>query len=450
MTLLRVAEARDRSTSHHVQKKKRHDPPAKDRQTGKLTPGVPTATCPGVPTGTCPGVSMGQLSPWRAGAAQWGRGRGSGSLGQRGPPPAQTHTYRFPRGSWDPEGPLEPDGTLWREGASGPLFWSLASTPKGPRPSREAPRAPHQAPPQALSALVGHPVVPRPPPAASPVPSPPGTSTSVIAPARGRECGAARSSSAGGRRGARHSQAQLRWRRPPDCLTCPRGRHSPHGAGGRGWRTYPVPRGPKRPLQSSEPSRALWGESWTWSQSCTLIRTAPRAVEGPSVPLEAPLLCSGLGGHRPAAPGVGGLAEVGPQPGSCLGAGGLCLQPRDGRGTPSCILALPSPHPHSPAAPQCPGRQRAQGGRGHPAMNMEEMAVSRVKGGLSQPLDARGLAPHFMAESPRPRRQGSPPGRGSLSHGLCSSEVPSHPPRLLPAGVGPSAAHRAVWPLAPH
>lgn len=108
-----------------------------------------------------------------------------------------------------------------------------------------------------------------------------------------------------------------------------------------------------------------------------------------------------------------------------------------------------SPHPHSPAAPQCPGRQRAQGGRGRPAMNMEEMAVSRVKGGLSQPLDARGLAPHFRAESPRPRRQGSPPGRGSLSHGLCSSEVPSHPPRLLPAGVGPSAAHRAVWPLAP-
>lgn len=170
MTLLRVAEARDRSTSHHVQKKKRHDPPAKDRQTGKLTPGVPTATCPGVPTGTCPGVSMGQLSPWRAGAAQWGRGRGSGSLGQRGAPPAQTHTYRFPRGSWDPEGPLEPDGTLWREGASGPLFWSLASTPKGPRPSREAPRAPHQAPPQALSAPVGHPVVPRPPPRPLPCP----------------------------------------------------------------------------------------------------------------------------------------------------------------------------------------------------------------------------------------------------------------------------------------
>lgn len=195
-----------------------------------------------------------------------------------------------------------------------------------------------------------------------------------------------------GRPGTHRPSCFQRW--PPDGLACPRGHHSPHGAGGRGWWTYPVPWGPKWPLQSSEPSRALWGESWRWRQGCGTPRcTAPRAMGGPGVPLEALHPCSGRGGHRSAAPEVGGLAEAGPRPGSCLGAGGLCLQPRDGWGTPNHILALSGPRHHSPAAPQCPGHQRAQGGRGHPAMNVEEMAVSRVRGGLSQPLDARRPCP---------------------------------------------------------
>lgn len=46
---------------------------------------------------------------------------------------------------------------------------------------------------------------------------------------------------------------------PPVLTAWPKAHHV--RAGGC-WQTYPVPGGPKWPWQSSEPPRALWGESW--------------------------------------------------------------------------------------------------------------------------------------------------------------------------------------------
>lgn len=163
-------------------------------------------------------------------------------------------------------------------------------------------------------------------------------------------------------------------------------------------------------MQSSKPSRALWGESWRWSRGCgTRRRTAPRAVEGPRVfpgsppPLLRPWrvqACSPWDRR----PGRGRtLARVLSR---CWWT--VPAAPRWPGDSQPCPRPF-RPRPHSPAAPQCPGRQRAQGGRGRPAINMEEMVVSSGGVDCPSPSMPTGPAPNFMAESPRPRGHGSPP-----------------------------------------
>lgn len=81
------------------------------------------------------------------------------------PTPPQTHTYRFPRGSWDPGGPSEPDGTLWRR-----KTLSLSSEawghPQGTqvhleRPSQELPSNAHISTPLGSPGLSPSPHLPR-------------------------------------------------------------------------------------------------------------------------------------------------------------------------------------------------------------------------------------------------------------------------------------------------
>lgn len=103
------------------------------------------------------------------------------------------------------------------------------------------------------------------------------------------------------------------------------------------------------------------------------------------------------------------------------------------KGLQPFILTHAPPSPNSPAVPQCLGCRQAQGGRGHPTVEVERQWSALPN--LPQPASSHAVGSTPLTAAPL-RLWGHWPPAESSAPGLCCSEAPALTRHLLLAGLG--------------